>query len=123
MGREYDNNISCSRSLENHIIGLSMKDSGGNVYWSFIITNYEKGRKNCTGIVEYYVNDTYPTAEDLAKANVFVKPDYRTDKTPSVKRTAKASINIVNEEKKPAVFNVWYDNIGVGISVRDVLWD
>ena len=121
--REYDDwRISCSYSPEKDIIGLSLSDSGGNTYWSFRITNYSKGKKDCIGTVEYYVNDSYPTAEALAKANYFVKPNYRVDQTPSVKRTARATFKIVNKESKPAVFNLWYDNIGVGISVRDVYW-
>jgi len=109
-------------SSENDIIGLTLKDSGGNTYYSFKITNYSRGKGTYTGTVEYYVNDTYPTAESLARANIFLRPNFRTDNTPSVKRTAKATIKIVNDEKKPAVFNLWYDNIGVGFSVRNVHW-
>lgn len=122
--REYDDwKIYALRSSENHIIGLDLRDSGGNTYFSFRITDYVKGKKDCNGTVEYYVNDAYPTAEALAKSNFFVKPDYRTDITPSVKRTARARIKIVNDGSKPEVFNLWYDNIGVGISVRDVHWN
>lgn len=121
--REYDDwRIYCSYSPEKDIIGLTLKDSGNNTYYKFYITDYSSGKKDCTGYVEYYVNDNYPTAEALAKANHFVKPNYRIDQTPSVKRTAKARIKIVNDERKPAVFNIWYDNIGVGFSVRNVHW-
>ena len=114
------NMIGCSYSAEKDIIGLQLYDAGGNVYYSFRITNYIRGQKSYSGIVEYYVNDSYPTAMELAKYNWFVKPNFRTESTPSVKRTARATIKIVNDEKKPAVFNLWYDGIGVGISVRGV---
>lgn len=121
--RQYDDfRISSSTASNGDIIGLSLSDSGGNVYYSFRINNYTPGQKQFTGTVEYYVNDNYPTAEALAKANHFVRPNYRTDQTPSVKRTARATIKIVNDEKKPQVFNIWYDNIGVGFSVRNVYW-
>ena len=114
--------ISSSTYSNGDIIGLSLSDSGGNVYYKFRINNYTPGQKEFTGTVEYYVNDSFPTAEALAKANYFVRPNYRTDQTPSVKRTARATIKIVNDEKKPQVFNIWYDNIGVGFSVRNVYW-
>lgn len=100
-------------------IGLALKDNGGNIYYRFMIDNYSPKGKEFTGTVEYYVNDNYPTAEALAKANHFVVPDYRTDKTPSVKREAKATIKIVNNEEQPAVFNIWYDNIGVAFDILE----
>ena len=121
--REYNDwQISCTYGPGKHIIGLQLKSSGGNEYFSFLISDYQSGKKDCTGTVEYYVNDTYPTAEALARANHFVKPNYRTDITPSVKRTAKARIKIVNNGSKPATFNLWFDNIGIGIDVQNVYW-
>ena len=121
--KESDNwKSSCTYSSEKDIIGLTLKDSGGNTYYSFKITNYSRGKGTYTGTVEYYVNDTKPTAEAVARANTFLRPNLRYDTTPSVKRTARATIKIVNDEKKPAVFNLWYDNIGVGFSVRNVYW-
>ena len=86
--------ISSHTAPNGDIIGVNLEDNGGNVYFKFIITDYEPGKKSCVGIVEYYVNDTYPTAEDIARAKQFVKPDYRYDTTPSVKRTTKATIKI-----------------------------
>lgn len=117
-----DMRIECSNSPNGHIIGLKLSDRGGNAYFEFKITDYVKGKKSCTGTIEYYVNDKYPTAEAFAKDNEFVRPNHRTDITPSVKRTTKAAINIVNGERSPAVFNVWFDNIGVGFDVRNVYW-
>lgn len=114
--------ISSHTAPNGDIIGVNLEDNGGNVYFKFIITDYEPGKKSCVGIVEYYVNDTYPTAEDIARAKQFVKPDYRYDTTPSVKRTTKATIKIVNNRRKPDTFNIWYDHIGVGISVANICW-
>lgn len=121
--RDYDDwRIYSIESPEKDIIGLRLEDRGGNTYYGFKITNYTRGKGTYEGIVEYYVNDTYPTAEALARANTFIIPNFRTDETPSVKRKARATIKIINEEKKPAVFNIWYDNIGVGFDVRNVYW-
>ncbi len=114
--------ISSHTASNGDIIGVSLEDDGGNVYFKFIITDYEPGKKSCVGVVEYYVNDSYPTAEALARANKFVKPDYRYDTTPSVKRTTKATIEIVNNGSKPDTFNIWYDHIGIGISVANIYW-
>ena len=69
-----------------------------------------------TGIVEYYVNDEFPTAEALAKSNRLVCPNPRLDQTPNVKRTASATIKIAPFKKEPAVYNLWFDNIGIGFS-------
>ena len=114
--------IFCERSPEKHIIGLDLRDDGGNKYFSFKITDYKKGMKSCHGIVEYYVNYTYPTAKALAKANCFVIPDVRHDCSPAIKKTSFARIEIVNNDAKPDTFNIWFDNIGVGLCVRDVYW-
>lgn len=118
----YDWRIYCSRADNGDIIGLDLRTYAGFSYFSFKISDYEPGKKVCSGFVNYYVNDAYPTAEELARANYFVKPNYRLDKTPSVRRTARATIKIVNDERQPAVFNLWYDNIGFAISVRNVHW-
>lgn len=115
-------NVQRHSASNGDIIGLNLLDRSGNVYYRFMITDYVRGQKEYTGYVEYYVNDHRPTAEDIARLNNFVIPDYRTDKTPSVKRTAKARIVVVNDGRRPEVFNLWYDNIGVAISVRNIHW-
>jgi hypothetical protein len=117
-----DYHVHSAKANNGDIIGLRLSDSGGNTYFSFLITDYERGKKVCEGTVTYYVNDTYPNAEALAKANTFVIPNYRRDETPSVKRTATATIKIVNNGRKPATFNIWYDDIGVGFDVQNVYW-
>lgn len=110
--------------------GIILKTPGGKTYFSFQITNYVAPTKKqlkehlksgewfeYTGIVEYCVNDTYPTAEDLARASSFVIPDPRTDQTPSVLRKTTCRIKIQPYKKLPANYNVFFDDIGVGISI------
>ena len=72
-----------------------------------------------SGTVEYYVNDVYPTAQDLAKRNYLFKPDPRSNSTPYVKRICKdATIKIAPYKKRPECFNIWFDGIGVGIDIK-----
>ena len=111
-----------SFSPEDGWLKFSLADMGGNVYFSFLITDYQKGKKEYYATVEYYVNDSYPTAEAIARANKFVRPNHRTDITPSVKRTTRAYVKILNDESEPDVFNLWFDDIAFALSVRDVNW-
>ena len=71
------------------------------------------------GTVEYYVDDRYPTAQEIAKKNYLVKPDPRTDITPCVKRICEdATIKIAPYKKHPQMYNIWFDGIGVGIDIK-----
>ena len=110
---------------------ITLKTTGGLVYFSFWISNYEEPSKEdrkyhdknnewyeYSGWVEYIVNDTYPTALDFSKASHFVVPNPRFDETPTVTRKASCTIKIAPYKKHPEVYNVWFDNIGVGISIR-----
>lgn len=111
---------------------IALKTQGGQQYFAFSIDNFilpsKKELKNhqkngkffeYNGTVEYCVNDTYPTAEAIAKACTFVLPNPRYDQTPTVTRTASARISVAPYKKKPTVFNIWFDNIGIAISVSD----
>ena len=95
--------------------GIILKTSGGQTYFSFQITNYTPPTKKqikehlksgqwfeYTGTVEYSVNDTYPTAEAIARASRFVIPNPRTDETPSVLRRTTCTIKIQPYKKLPA---------------------
>lgn len=110
--------------------GFVLKTSGEVEYFSFRINHYmpptkdeiKEHRKNgmwfeYSGVVEYYVNDFRPTAEAIAKACYFVKPDPRRDETPVVKRTAPAKIRIAPYKTRPECFNIFFDNIGVGLQI------
>lgn len=111
--------------------GVVLKTSGGREYFTLQIDNFvppskdvvKRSKKNnqwfeYTGTVTYYVSDTYPTALELAKQNVLLKPNPRTDITPVVKRTARATIRVAPFKKAPACYNVWFDDIGIGIDIQ-----
>lgn len=115
--------------LYNDFSGLTFK--GSIDFFSFRITNYAPPSKKeikqhlktntwyeYRGIVEYYVNDTYPTANDIAKYCTLVTPDPRRDVTPHIKRTCSATIKIAPYKKTPECYNIWFDNIGIGINMR-----
>lgn len=111
--------------------GIILKSPGGLTYFSFQIDHYVPPTKKelkehlksgewftYTGIVEYSVNDQYPTAEALAKASTFVIPDPRKDLTPTVLRRTSCNISIAPYKKLPACYNIWFDGIGVGIDIQ-----
>ena len=116
--------------------GLCFKSRGGIQYFSFYIPNYKlptKKQRNehmesgkwfeYSGYVNYYVNDKYPTAEALAKSNTLVIPDPRIDKTPNAQRQTRAIINIAPFKHKPEVFNVVFDDIAIGIDIREIKFE
>ena len=111
---------------------IVLKTPGGKQYFAFNITNFTPPSKKdlkahqksgeffeFTGTVEYCVNDKYPTAEALAKSCTFVLPNPRYDETPTVTRRTHATISVAPYKKKPVVFNIWFDNIGIAISLSD----
>lgn len=110
---------------------IILKTSGGLEYFSFWIPDYQKPSKkelkehrksgewfSYTGIVEYRINDNFPDAETIAKYSMFVIPNPRIDKAPTVKRSTRCTIRIAPYKKHPEVYNIWFDFIGVGISIR-----
>lgn len=111
--------------------GLVLINNGGIEIFKFHINNYtppskaelKQHRKSgdwfeYQGTVEYYVTDQYPTAQSFAKANELVSPNPRKDETPSVKRYGTATIKIAPYKTNPKVYNIWFDGIGVGLSVQ-----
>ena len=74
-----------------------------------------------SGIVEYYVTEDYPTIESVLKAFDF--PYFNCNSgyngNPCVKRTAKATIKIAPYRKRPQVYNIYFDNVAVGIYMED----
>ena len=103
----------------------------GNTYFKFMISNYtpptraeiDRHREQNQwfeyyGTVDYYVNDSYPTAEDLAKSCCFVIPNAREDLTPSVMRHASARIRVEPYKNNPKNYNIFFDNIGVAVGVK-----
>lgn len=116
--------------------GLILKNSGGQTYFRFQINNYTPPSKESikqhlksgewfeyTGTVEYYVNDAYPTAEAIAKSNHFVIPNTRRDETPNVMRKTNCRIRIQPYKKLPSKYNIFFDNIGVAISIKGLSFE
>lgn len=116
--------------------GIVLKTSGGLVYFKFQIDNYVPPTKaelrahrksdewfTYTGTVEYSVNDTYPTAEAIAKASSFVMPDPRRDQTPTVQRRTRCTIRVAPYKKLPSCYNVYFDGIGVGIDISGLSFE
>ena len=111
--------------------GVFLYNAGGREIFNLKISNYipptKQERKDhyknsqwyeYEGTVDYYVNDKYPTAADLARANTIVSPNSRTDETPSVMRHAKATIKIAPYKDNPEVYNLWFDGVGMAVSIQ-----
>lgn len=73
-----------------------------------------------SGTVEYYVTEKYPTIYAILKAFEF--PYFNCNSgsydNPCVKRTARATIKIAPYKKRPQCYNIYFDNIGVGIDME-----
>ena len=73
-----------------------------------------------SGTVEYFVIEDNPTIKDILKKFGF--PLYNKDTQDnngnfSVKRVADATIKIAPYKKHPEVYNIWFDDVAVGISL------
>lgn len=71
-----------------------------------------------TGTVEYFVDERNPTIESLLKSGWFGWSMNSADITIGhhVKRTAKATIKIAPYKNNLQTINVFFDNVGFGIS-------
>lgn len=77
-----------------------------------------------SGTVEYYVTERYPTILDILKAFDFpyFSYDSGSEGNPCVKRTARATIKIAPYEDHPKCYNIYFDNIGLGIDLDEGLY-
>lgn len=103
-------------------------------YFKFSIDNYRlpdsKQRKSdyklgiwyeFTGTVEYYICDDYPTIYDSFKSSKrasFINPQ-NPDGRPTKKVTSKAIIKIAAFKDYPVCYNIWFDNVGLGIDLNN----
>ena len=73
-----------------------------------------------SGTVEYYVTENYPTIAAILKAFEFPYFNCNSGSTgnPCVKRTAKAIIKIAPYKKRPQCYNIYFDDIAVGIDME-----
>ena len=73
------------------------------------------------GIVEYYVTEDFPTIDGILKVWQF--PQFNCNSgsigNPCVKRVAAAKIKIAPYKKRPQVYNIWFDDVGVAIDMED----
>lgn len=78
-----------------------------------------------SGTVEYYVTENYPTIAAILKAFDF--PYFNCNSgspgNPCVKRTANAIIKIAPYKKRPQCYNIYFDDIGVGIDMENSYFD
>lgn len=76
-----------------------------------------------TGTVEYYICDDYPSIYDVFsrhKAASFV-PKVLESGRPTKKITSRATIKIAPYKNNPRTYNIWFDNVGLAISLRNGL--
>lgn len=74
-----------------------------------------------SGTVEYYVTEEYPTIEAVLRKYEFPYFNYNSgyEGNPCVKRTARATIKIAPYKKHPQCYNIYFDNVAVGIDMED----
>lgn len=75
-----------------------------------------------TGFVEYYISDDYISAYQLFKSSrgaAFINPK-QPDGRPTKKVTSQAKIKIAPYKDHPTVYNIWYDNVGLGIDLNNI---
>lgn len=129
-------------------MGMEFRQKGADPWqwcFRFYVDNYIKPDKSTrkqhlksnewyvyTGTVEYYVTDDYPTIEEVLDTFRFpiipASGDFgwgyskiKYDR-PRVKRTAKATIKIAPHKDMPECFNIYFDNIGIGLSFNPLLF-
>jgi hypothetical protein len=75
-----------------------------------------------TGTVEYYVSDIYPTAIDAFRDHKgpWFSPAKNLRGNPAKKITSKATIKVAAFKDYPKVYNIWYDNVGLGINLNNI---
>lgn len=85
------------------------KDAKNGVWYEF------------SGSVEYYICDDYPTIYNVFKKNKspkFVAKEQK-DGRPTKKITSKATIKIAAFKDRPNTYNIFFDNVGLGISMNE----
>lgn len=130
----------CSRSIKiqggySGFIICDADEGPWNYFFKFKIDNYQlpdkKTRKEhrkenkwyiYTGVVEYYICDDYPNIYQIFKKNngfAYV-PKTLTSGRPTKKITSRATIKIAPYKKHPKCYNIWFDNVGLGIDLNDL---
>lgn len=73
-----------------------------------------------TGTVEFYTTNAYPTILSIFRAQkgIMFAPAKLKDGRSSIKMTSRAKIKIAPFKDLPEVYNIWFDNVGVGIDLN-----
>ncbi len=100
-------------SIDNYTLPDSKqrkKDAKNNVWYEF------------TGVVEYYICDDYPTAYSLYKAHKGPRfiPAKLENGRPTKKISSRATIKIEAFVDRPKIYNIWFDGVGLGISMNNM---
>ncbi|SEA26845.1 hypothetical protein SAMN04487851_10484 [Prevotella sp. tc2-28] len=73
------------------------------------------------GTVEYYVDDDRPTIRDILKNSGFVHfPALKPSIKNARKRSANATIKIAPYKDHPKIYNIWFEEVGVGIDLGTI---
>ncbi len=109
------------------------KEGPWNYRFKFTIDNYnvpdKKQRKKdikedrwyvFSGTVEYYVTDKYPTILSIFRESKgpMLAPAKLDNGKPTRKITSKATIKIAAFKKSPQIYNIWFDNVGLGLNLN-----
>ena len=75
-----------------------------------------------TGTVEYYISDDNPSILQNFRNNkgpVFIAAKLKNGR-PTKKIRSRATIKVAPFKDVPTVYNIWFDNVGVGINLNTV---
>ena len=70
-----------------------------------------------TGYVEYFIDNSYPTIKEALRIFGFA---YVSNNPSAIKRTAKARIKIAPYKDHPIVYNIFFEDVGIGIDLGTV---
>lgn len=72
-----------------------------------------------SGTVEYYTTDVFPSALAAFRKNKgpYLLPSKQNNGRPARKITSRATIKIAPFKDYPKTYNIWYDNVALGIDL------
>ena len=116
---------------ESGFIVYNKGDHPSDYVFKFQINNYVKPSKQqikdhykrndwyeYNGTVEYFVVESAPTIKEILKKWGFpIYHDWSTRNEPIAKRVANATIKIAPYKKHPELYNIWFDDVAIGIQL------
>lgn len=73
-----------------------------------------------TGTVEYYVTESYPSITNVLRKFRFPCINCKSNEEACVKRVAKAIIKVAPYKKYPYCYNIYFDEVAVGLSTTEL---